>query len=257
MDCRLAKRNRDLNVRPRYIEYGNRHPLPNQTRYCFRRAGTTPHCVDRRYPTRRISPFACARSGFSTGDEKSPATVLAVTNHGWLVASETEEGGAALEKSAFSDTLFLELTSILLFGQLRIYFAAVDTSNSVMIKFETVGEEFYREAIDLVLAGTDPALTAVAEKDRNEASMFEAWPMKFRSEAQRYWPSGQRLLSAIQWPAVLFQQLAPAGALLITEREFVLISEGRNLWQKPLLHRNRRIGHLNKKPRLHPSYIRK
>ena len=48
-------------------------------------------------------------------DKKSPATVLAVTNNGWLVASETEDGGAALEKSAFGDTLYLELTSILLF----------------------------------------------------------------------------------------------------------------------------------------------
>ena len=39
-----------------------------------------------------------------------------------------------------------------------------------------------------MLAGIDPALAAVAEKDRNEASMFEAWPLKFRKEAQRYWP---------------------------------------------------------------------
>jgi hypothetical protein len=165
---------------------------------------------------------------FTTGDEKSPAIVLAVTNNGWLVASESEDGGAALEKSAFSDTLFLELTSILLLGQLRISFAAVDTSYSVTIKFDTVGEEFYREAIDLMLAGIDPALTGVAQKDRSEVLMFEAWPMKVRNEAQRYWPSGQRFLAAIQWPAVFdgFQrQLAPHGALLITERELVLISE--------------------------------
>jgi hypothetical protein len=165
---------------------------------------------------------------FTTGNEKSPATVLAVTNNGWLVASEPEEGGAALEKSDFSDTLFLELKSILLLGQLKIFFAAVDASSSVTIKFETVGDEFYREAIDLIRAGIDPALTAVAEKDRNEASMFEAWPMKLRNEAQRYLPRGQRLLAAIQWPAIFGgsqRQLAPEGALLITERELVLISE--------------------------------
>jgi hypothetical protein len=98
---------------------------------------------------------------FTTGDEKSPATMLAVTNNGWFVASETEDGGAALEKSDFSDTLFLELKSILLLGQLRIFFAAVDTSYSVTINFETVGDEFYREAIDLMLAGIDPALTGL------------------------------------------------------------------------------------------------
>ena len=51
---------------------------------------------------------------FSTVGERSPATVLAVMDSGWLVASETEEGGASVEKSNFGDTLFLELTSILL-----------------------------------------------------------------------------------------------------------------------------------------------
>ncbi len=60
---------------------------------------------------------------FSTVGEKTPATVIAVMNDRWLVASETEEGGASVEKADFSKTLFLELTFILLFGQLRIYFA--------------------------------------------------------------------------------------------------------------------------------------
>ena len=173
---------------------------------------------------------------FSTVDEKSPATVLAVTNNGWLVASETEAGAAAVEKSDFSDTLFLELTSILLLGQLGISFAALNTAHSVTIRFETVEDECYREAIDLMLAGIDPALAAVAEKDRDEASMFEALPMKFRNEAQRYWPRGQRFLAAIQWPAIFSgsqRQLAPAGALLITERELVVISEEKNSSAEP------------------------
>ena len=61
---------------------------------------------------------------FPTGDEKSPATVLAVTNSGWLVASETEDGGATLEISEFSEILFLELRSIFFLGQSRISFAA-------------------------------------------------------------------------------------------------------------------------------------
>ena len=103
---------------------------------------------------------------FPTGEEKSPATLLAVTNNGWLVASETEEGGAALVKSDFSNTLFFELTSILLLGQLIISFSEVGKARSVTINFERVEDEFYHEAIDLMLAGIDPARTAVAEKDR-------------------------------------------------------------------------------------------
>jgi hypothetical protein len=167
---------------------------------------------------------------FPTGDEKSPATVLAVANRGWVVASETQDGGATLEKSEFSEILFLELRSILLLGQLRISFAASDSPSSTTIKFEGVGDEFYQEAIELILAGIDPAPGTVTENERNEASMFEHWPMKFRNEARRYWPRGQRLLAALRWPAVYGeskQELAPAGALLITERELVLISDER------------------------------
>ena len=165
---------------------------------------------------------------FPTGDEKSPATVLAVTNHGWVVASETADGGVTLEKSKFSEILFLELRSILLLGQLRISFATADPPSSTTIEFEGVGEDFYHEAIDLILAGVDPAPETVAENDRNEAAMFEHWPMKFRNEARRYWPRGQRLLAALRWKAVSGEakrEIAPAGALLVTGRELVVISD--------------------------------
>jgi hypothetical protein len=177
-------------------------------------------------PTKEPVRLLVHAPAFPTGDEKSPATLLAVTNNGWLVASDTEDGGAAIAKSDFSNTLFFELTSILLLGQLIISFSEGGKAHSTTINFERVEDEFYHEAIDLMLASIDPERTAVAEKDPAETSMFEAWPMKFRNEAQRYWPRGQRLLGAIQWPADQ-RQLAPAGALLMTERELVLISEGK------------------------------
>jgi hypothetical protein len=165
---------------------------------------------------------------FSTVDQQTPATVLAVTNDGWLIASETEDGGASVEKSDFSGTLFLELTSILLYGQFRLYFATVGTAYSAAVKFDTVGEEFYREAIDLILKRMDQTRTPAVQNDRILASAFETWPMKFRTETERYQPKGQRLSAAIHWPAIFdgFQrEIAPAGALLVTERELVLISE--------------------------------
>jgi hypothetical protein len=62
--------------------------------------------------------------------------------------------------------------------------------------------------------------------------MFEAWPMRFRNEAQRYWPRGHRLLAAVQWPADQGLRAA-AGALLMTERELVLISEGKKSSAEP------------------------
>jgi hypothetical protein len=167
---------------------------------------------------------------FSSGDEIRPATVFAVTDDGWLVASETEDGGAALVKSEFGDTLFLEVGTILLSGQLRIAFASGDGLHSAAIQFEPVEDECYREAIHLILAAIDPAHSAVAVKDQHEASEFEDWPLKFRNEVQRYWGRSGRLLVARHWPAVVDesqQQLAPAGALAITERDLVLISDQR------------------------------
>lgn len=182
----------------------------------------------------RLLLFAPA---FQTEDEKSPATVLAVTNAGWVVTLEAE-GGVAVEKSDFSDTLFIELTPVLLECQLRIFFVAQDATHSVAIRFESVGDELYREAIDLILAGIDPKLTASPEQDRrNEDLMPEGWPLKFRNEARRFWPGGQRLVDAIQWSAVVDeaqQQLGPAGALLITERELVVISDEKKSSDEPL-----------------------
>jgi hypothetical protein len=60
-----------------------------------------------------------------------------------------------VEKSDFSETLFLELTSILLYGRFSVYFATVGTAYSATVKFDTVGEEFYREAIGLILKSMD------------------------------------------------------------------------------------------------------
>ena len=165
-------------------------------------------------------------------DETSPATVLAITNTGWLLASETEYGHVTVNKSDFSDTLLLELTSILLFGQLKIHFATMGDVHSATTTFETVGEELYREAIVLMLNGIDQTPSPAADDDRDEASRFEAWPVKFGEKAQRYRPKGQRLLAAIHWPAISggFQrELCPAAALLVTSRELVLISEVKTL----------------------------
>lgn len=177
------------------------------------------------FPSGELIRLLIHSPAFATGEEKSPANVLVVTKSGWLVATETEEGGAKLDKSDFDDILFLELRSILLLGQLRICFAA---TSSIAIQFDAVGDEYYCEAIGLLLGGIDPARVGAAEKEQNEPSLLADWPMKFSNEAKRYRPSGQRLLAAVRWLAIvdeLQRQIAPAGALLVTERELVLISD--------------------------------
>jgi hypothetical protein len=165
---------------------------------------------------------------FSTADEISSATVLAVTENEWLVASESEDGVVSVQKSNFSDTLFLELTSILLWGELKIHFATAGKADFADLRFDTVGEDLYRTAIDLVLESIDQTGASAADRGGNSTLIPESWPVHFRNEAQRYHPAGQRLLAATQWPSVIGgfgRELSPACALLVTEREFVLIAE--------------------------------
>jgi hypothetical protein len=164
----------------------------------------------------------------SVGGETVPATVLLVTDDGWLLASENQDGGVSVEKCKFNDSLFLELTSIVLWGKLKIDYASTDTSYSAVIRFTTAEERLYREAIDLVLDGIDRTHTSESEKERGTAEVLKEWPFKFRNEVLQYLPKGQCLLAATQWPAIdggFRRELAPAGALLVTERELVLIAE--------------------------------
>jgi hypothetical protein len=180
------------------------------------------------FPSREPVRFLVHAPTFATEGSRSPATVLAIANTGWLVASEEEEGIVSVQKCSFGDTLFLELTSILLWGQLKIHFAAAGANYSATVRFDTVGEEFYRDAIDLLLNSFDQTVTDAIDNDRDSFFISESWPLHFRNEALRYRPKNQRLLTATQWPSVMsgFQrELFPAGALLVTERELVLISE--------------------------------
>jgi hypothetical protein len=71
-------------------------------------------------------------------------------------------------------------------------------------------------------------LARTTSRDPKENALLDSWPIKFREEANLYWPKGQHLRTAIQWPAIVSdfeRELAPAGAILVTEREIVLISE--------------------------------
>jgi hypothetical protein len=186
------------------------------------------------FPSKESARFLVYAPLFSTADERSSATVLAVTSAGWLVASENEVGGVSIQKSNFCDTLFVELTSILLWGQIKIHFVMAGKSDIAVLRFDTVGEELYRDAIGLIIDGMDQtpdqtlAPSVEVESDRGSTLISESWPAHFRNEAQRYQPKGQRLLAATQWPPVIDgfrRELSPACALLVTEREFVLITE--------------------------------
>jgi len=179
-------------------------------------------------PSGELIRFLVHSPAFSTGTQYSPATVLAITGKGWLVASENEDGGISVEKATFDETLFVEMASILISGRLTIHFATVGTSYSATMMFDMVEVDYYLEAMRLILGGIDRKSSPAIGTVPDSALMTENWPWKFRADVQRYRPPGQPILAAVQWPAVnaAFQrELSPGGALLVTDRELVLMSE--------------------------------
>ena len=175
---------------------------------------------------------------FSTMDLKMPATVLALTNRRWLVISEEEDGSAAVDECDFGDTLLLELTSILLAWQLKIDFIKGGAARFCTIQFHgAMGavENLYCPAIELMLNGINETPGGTPMQQGNAATVFDGWPADFRNAALHYLPKDRHMVSAVHWPAAASgfkRELAPAGALLLTACELVLIAERPLPWMR-------------------------
>jgi hypothetical protein len=124
----------------------------------------------------------------SVGDEVVSATALVITEIGWVLASENPNGGISVEQCAFSDTLFLELTSIVLWGQLKIDYASTGISYSAAVRFSTVEQKYYREAIDLLLDGIERTRALKGERGGSVETEVKDWPYKFRNEVLDTYP---------------------------------------------------------------------
>lgn len=175
---------------------------------------------------------------FATQHTRWPAAVVAIWDQGWLVVTEEEDGSAMVHECSFGDTLLLELTLVLLHGQLRIDFVRGRAPHWSGVEFNTVVEELYREAVGLILGGIEgpPPATdvTVVETHAKVVARVEHWPLKFRNLALHYLPAGRHLRDAVYWPTLyggLNRELVAAGALLLTECELVLIAEQKsNAW---------------------------
>ena len=174
---------------------------------------------------------------FSTMDLKMPATVLTLTNRRWLIVSEADQG-PMVHACDFSDTLLLELTSVLLSWQLKIDFIKDSATRFSTIQFHgAMGaiQELYFPAIELVLNGiSETARDTLARKD-DAAILLDGWPAGFRNVALHYLPDDGHLVSAVRWPATssgFRRELIPAGALLLAARELVLIAERPLPWAR-------------------------
>jgi len=177
---------------------------------------------------------------------RNPATVLAVTNQRWLIAFDTPGGQASVVQCDFANTLLVELTVILLYGQLRIEFVAGGPAQWAELQFNTVMEKLYDEAVQLLLAGMEKTRLSVQAVNPDAELLRRNLPFTFQNALLKFTPRGQQALDLVHWPACYggkrrwFQhELAPEAALALTDRELLLISEEKT-WSWL------RIGHPNK-----------
>jgi hypothetical protein len=175
---------------------------------------------------------------FSTMDLKMPATVLALTNRRWLIVSEEQDESPAVHECDFSDTLLLELTSVLLSWQLKIDFIKDGATRFSTVQFHgAMGaiQNLYRPAIELVLNRISETASGTLARKDNTAILLDGWPAEFRNVALQYLPGDRHLVCAAHWPATssgFKRELTPAGALLLTARELVLIAERPLPWAR-------------------------
>ena len=162
---------------------------------------------------------------------RTPATLLVVQDEDWLLAKDAEDGSVNVTRCDFANTLLVELTSILLHGQLKIDFAADGRAQFVTAEFNTVMEEYYREATQMLLDGADDVPTPPGGAG-NGSALFETLPMKLHNALLQYRPLGQRLLELVRWPATfagkyrwLQHEIASEAMLALTDRELLFISE--------------------------------
>ncbi len=160
----------------------------------------------------------------------SPATLLALTDRRWLLVSDDGHGKAAVAECAFDDTLRVEMTEILLYGQLKIDYVAGVTAQSCAIEFHAVSDRVYREAVRLLLRGVEGGSAATAPGRPAAVPEIGMRPIIFRDTVPEILAEGGRPIAGVQWSTVYGsygRELAPAAALLTTDRELVLISEKR------------------------------
>jgi hypothetical protein len=192
---------------------------------------------DRLSPRDKVLLLAFSPASTSQG-VRSPATLLALTDRFWLVVSDDIDGGADVAGCPYDDTLLVELTEILLYGQLKIDHVARGMPRACAIEFNTVTEDLYREAVRLILRGIEGGSSSADPDEPGAGPSLEGWPIKFRSAATETLPEDRRLTAAARWPAVyggFRRELAPAAALVATDRELVLISEERAWVRGPQL----------------------
>jgi hypothetical protein len=165
---------------------------------------------------------------YRAGTFTSLASVLCVTENRWLVVLLQKEGRITVDTASYETTLLLELTIILLYGALKIDFVCNGQVRSTAFQFNAVMIDNYWQVLQDILDNIDDNVGCKADSHWRESEVLSKWPIKFRNVSNIYAPRSSRLLDGVQWGDIyggFHRQLAPAAAILLTDRHIIVISE--------------------------------
>jgi hypothetical protein len=165
---------------------------------------------------------------FDTAKFRGLASVLCVTDQRWFIVLREDAGRVIVVESSYGATLLVELTIILLYGQLKIDYLQDGKAKSVLLHFNTVTQNMYSEAVKSILDAIDAHRDGVLTPKLSGTALLSGWPLKFRNFSILYTPQNSRLLDGVCWEemrGVFGRELAPAAALVVTDRHIIVIAE--------------------------------
>jgi len=165
---------------------------------------------------------------FGAAKFRALASLLCVTDQRWLIVLRESDGSTIVDESSFDSILLVELTIILLYGQLKIDFVLDGKPRTTALQFNAVMQHFYSEAIQSILDAIDGKEDASTNRDGSRSSIFVGWPLKFRNFSIIYMPEKSQLLDGVYWNEIrggFSRELAPAVAVLLTDRHIVIIAD--------------------------------
>lgn len=187
-----------------------------------------------------------------TSEGVTAPSLLVLENDRWHLLVENEKHAVAVTSSPIDRTVLVEMTVVLLLGRLKFDFATKRDVKSVVIEFNTVMEHLYHAAAEYLL-GAMKGRPATEPIDRTrDLELLHSVPLKFRNSILRFAPPSERLLALAYWPAIVIEkngliekELSPESALILCERELLIVNEERLIPSDRPAHRFR-IGLVNK-----------
>ena len=179
-------------------------------------------------------------------------SLLVIEADRWHLVVEADDHTTSVTSSTIDRTVLVEMTVVLLLGRLKFDFATKREVRNVVIEFNTVMEHLYHSAAEYIL-GAMKGRPATAEVDRKpDLELLHSVPLKFRNSILRFAPPSEHILCVAYWPAIITgkdglieNELSPETALVLCERELLVVSEEKLIPSDRPAHRFR-IGLVNK-----------